>query len=122
MCLRSLLVVGRTPNARLRRALARHGFASVAAHDMPAGLREVREGNVSAVLVAGERPGVDALEFVLNVRDIDGKVPILIAVGTVDADVDEALMTVGGALPLREYEGPESLAAEVELVLGAENA
>jgi len=88
---------------------------------MASALRAVREGNVTAILVAGEQPRVDALEFVLNVRDIDADVPIVVAVGTGDAVVDEAMVTVGGVVTVSDCSDTYSLAAEVQRILGGLN-
>jgi CheY-like chemotaxis protein len=87
-------------------------------HNMASALRAVREGSVTAILVAGEQPGMDALEFVLNARDIDADVPIMVATGTGDAHVDEALVTVGGAVPVTDCKEPERLAIEIQRLLG----
>lgn len=112
-----MLVLGKNRNTELRRALHGRGFAPAGAPNMSSALRRVREGNVAAVLVPRQHPGVDVLEFVLNARDIDPSVPILVAVGTGDTSVDEAIVAVGRAVLLEGCEGADRLAAKVEQVL-----
>ena len=117
-----MLVIGKNRNTRLRRALRGRGFAPVGAPNMSSALRKVREGNVAAVLVSHQRPGMDVLEFVLNARDIAPSIPILVGVGTGDTSVDEAIVAVGRAVLLKDCEGPDRLAAEVEQVLAGARA
>jgi len=122
MCPRSLLVITKNPNTKLRCALRGRGFAPVGAPNMQAALRRVREGIVAAILVPRQHPGLDVLEFVLNARDIAPSIPILVGVGTGDTSVDEAIVAVGRAVLLKDCEGPDRLAAEVEQVLAGARA
>lgn len=114
---RSLLLIGTNRNTKLRRALRGRGLVPLGALNVQAVLRRVREGDVAAILVPRRHGEVDVLELVLNVRDIDPSTPILIVNGAGATDIDNAIVTVGRAVLLKDCEGPERLAAEVQQVL-----
>lgn len=88
---------------------------------MRAALQRVRGGNVAGVLVPRGHTGLDILELVLNIRDVDSSMPILIVSGA--TEMDNTIVAVGRAVLLERAEGAERVAAEVEQVLaGCEGA
>jgi len=78
---------------------------------------------VAAILVPRGHTGLDILELVLNIRDVDSSTPILVVSGAEATDMDNTIVAVGRAVLLEDCGGPERLAAEVEQVLaGCEGA
>lgn len=109
-----LLVIGKHRDSRLLRALRGRGLAPVSALGIQAALRRVREGGVAAVLVPGRHAGVDVLEVVLNLRDLDPSTPVLVGNGAGVGTVREIVETSGRVVFLGNSRGAEELADEVE--------
>jgi DNA-binding NtrC family response regulator len=115
MSLRLLLVIEKKRNTELRHALRRRGFAPVGVPNMRTALQKVKGGNVAGILVPRRQPGLDVLELVLNIRDVDSSMPILIVSGA--TEMENTLVAVGRAVLLGRAERPECVATEVEQVL-----
>jgi ActR/RegA family two-component response regulator len=73
-----ILILGSGDQPRLRRALAESDFVPCTRASIRSALDMVRHERPAAVVVNGRRASEDPLEFVLNVRDVDEHVPVLV--------------------------------------------
>lgn len=74
----AVLVLGNHGHKELAEALSRLGFIPQVWGSMGHSLEKIRHQQFGAILVDRKFTHADVLEFVLNVRDIDKKVPVLV--------------------------------------------
>jgi DNA-binding NtrC family response regulator len=80
---RVLLIVD-DEEGQLEQTLTSFGYKLVVRYEMHAAIDTLQHGNFSAVFVDDDHMSEDTLEFVLNVRDVDDEVPILVVGGLDD--------------------------------------
>ena len=74
----SVLVLGSTRNRELADALFESGLAPIVRETLEGVLKRLRCDSYCAVVLDQTNGSVDALEFVLNIRDMDANIPIVI--------------------------------------------
>jgi len=99
-------------------ALLDLGFSPMLRSSMSSALSKLRSERFAAVLVDRGTIDVDALEFVLNVRDINEHVPVVVVGPTDDTDDEEALRAQPGTQVLDRSR--ERALAELEQALSSE--
>jgi CheY-like chemotaxis protein len=83
-----VLVIEDSNNSRLKKDIVGFGLNPVVSGSMTEALSEIRHRRFAAIFIDSETSSVDSLEAVLNVRDLDTRVPIFVT----------------GDLPNRRYE------------------
>jgi DNA-binding NtrC family response regulator len=86
-----MLVLGHHGRRDLLEALCRIGIEPEVRGSVPGALERLRRGRLMAVLVDRQFARADALEFVLNVRDIEAELPVIVAGAADDESVDRRL-------------------------------
>ncbi len=86
----AVLVLGNHANTELAEILSRFGFVPQVWGSMRHSLDKLRHQQFGAVLVDRKFTRADVLEFVLNVRDIDKKVPVLV-IGSGPEEIDREI-------------------------------
>jgi len=114
----ALLVLGSRTDRKLVNALLDLGFSPMLRSSMSSALSKLRSERFAAVLVDRGAIDVDALEFVLNVRDINEHVPVVVVGPTDDTDDEEALRAQPGTQVLDRSR--ERALAELEQALSSE--
>lgn len=79
---RRVLIIGAMATTALATALQDYGYRPALRMTMARGLDVLRRDGAKAVIFDGRHGQVDPLEFLLNARDLDGEVPILILSAT----------------------------------------
>ncbi|MBN2269550.1 MAG: hypothetical protein JXN61_02990 [Sedimentisphaerales bacterium] len=75
---RNVLVLGNHAHRELEEALSRCGFTPQVWGSMRHSLEKLRRHQFNVVLVDRNFTQADVLEFILNVRDIDQQVPVIV--------------------------------------------
>ena len=73
-----VLVVASHLHQSVKQALAGAGIEANTANTLPQTLHQLRRGSYDAVLIDARRTMLDALELVLNIRDVDAAAPIIV--------------------------------------------
>ena len=119
----ALLVLGSMTDRTLVDALFDLGFAPIVRDSMSSALNKLRSERFAAVLVDGDSTDVDVLEFVLNVRDINEHVPVVVVGRSLDESGEEVLRDYLAQLGTVVLDGsPDQVIAGLEQVLNAERA
>lgn len=96
------------------------GYVPLVREHIEQALRTLRHEQIEAVLVDARNAGVDALEFVLNVRDVDRIVPILVATSDeTPEDLRPALQGVPGVRLTEPDASPEKAVTGLERIVRA---
>ncbi len=100
----AVLVLGNHANKDLVEVLSSIGFAPQVWGSMQHSLDKLRHEKFAAILVDLKFTHADVLEFILNVRDIDKEVPVVV-VGTVeDERIDRTIVKQARTRVLTEIE------------------
>jgi len=100
----AVLVLGNHANRDLVEVLSNIGFAPQVWGSMQPSLDKLRHEKFAAILVDLKFTHADVLEFILNVRDIDKKVPVVV-IGTVeDERIDRTIVKQAHTRVLTEIE------------------
>lgn len=100
----AVLVLGNHANKDLVNVLSNIGFAPQVWGSMQHSLDKLRHEKFAAILVDLKFTHADVLEFILNVRDIDKKVPVVV-IGTVeDERIDRKIVKQAHTRVLTEVE------------------
>ena len=91
-----VMVMGSRRSRPLLEALDKAGVRPALEQSMPKALAALEQNRVAAVVVDRARVDVDALEFVLNVRDVDSRLPVLIVGRSDDRKSDATLAAQNG--------------------------
>ena len=75
---RTVFVLGQEYPNELAERLFDLGYVPLVRTKMQQALEVIRHEQCSAVVVDGDSPQLDILEFILNVRDVDGSLPIIV--------------------------------------------
>jgi len=118
----ALLVLGSVTDRTLVDALFDLGFSPLVRDSMSSALSKLRSERFAAVLVDGDAIDVDVLEFVLNVRDINEHVPVVVVGRSLDESGEEVLRDHLAHLGTVVLDGsPDEVIAGLEQVLNAEH-
>lgn len=117
----ALLVLGSVTDRTLVDALFDLGFAPLVRDSMSSALSKLRSERFAAVLVDGDAIDVDVLEFVLNVRDINEHVPVVVVGRPFDEGSEEVLREHLTRLRTVVLDGsPDEVISGLEQVLDVE--
>jgi hypothetical protein len=78
----AVLILGSPASGELSEIVYEMGFLPLMREDLHGALVALRHEQLGAVIIDAARARVDILEFILNVRDFDEEVPIIIADGS----------------------------------------
>lgn len=112
-----VLVLGSYKEHRLNNALAHAGFTPVVRRNMDAALHKIRHENFAGIVVEGEWVDVDALEFVLNVRDYDDTTRIIVVGDSEDNDTNRTLDDMGRTFNIGRVKDADHLTEELQDIL-----
>jgi DNA-binding NtrC family response regulator len=77
----AVLVIAASEQRPCVQALDDMGFIPLVRREMQEALEKLRHEPIAAVCIDGGWEGIDVLECVLNIRDVDGETPVLIING-----------------------------------------
>ena len=112
-----VLVLGNIANRDLIEVLSGLGFASQVWGSMQHSLEKIRHQKFTAILVDQKFTHADVLEFILNVRDIDKKVPVVVIGNGVDENITQKIAKQDHTTILSEVESNDKLTEKLEQVL-----
>jgi len=115
----AVLVLGNHAHRDLVEVLSGLGFASQVWGSMQHSLDKLRHQKFSAILVDLKFTHADVLEFILNVRDIDKKIPVVVIGHGTDERIDRKIAKQDHTIVLSEVESGDKLAEKLEQVLNA---
>jgi CheY-like chemotaxis protein len=87
----TVLVIGKDEKSPLVETLFDFGYMPLLRRDMHDALYKLRHERFRAIFVDRSYEGIDALEFILNVRDINGDIPIILIGQPLDQHEEEIL-------------------------------
>lgn len=90
-----VLVLGNKDKAGWIQGLLNHGTKPIVSRNIQHTLTKLRHGRFAAVLLDYAQIDVDVLELVLNIRDINDHIPVIIK-GAENLDNYEVLVSLGG--------------------------
>lgn len=112
-----VLVLGNIANRDLIEVLSGLGFASQVWGSMQHSLEKLRHQKFTAILVDQKFTHADVLEFILNVRDIDKKVPVVVIGNGADEKITRKIAKQDYTNVLSEVESNDKLTEQLEQVL-----
>ena len=71
------------------------GYDTDIAHDGMEALARVREGELGAVFLALKMPGMDGVEALRLIREIDAELPVVVVTGHATEDLARSLLKAG---------------------------
>ena len=116
----TVLVLGHDTNWALVDVLLSLGFCSLVRKNVYGAFDRLKYGQFAAIIVDRRFVNVDLLEFVLNVRDIRGEIPVVVighAYKAFDKASDEAFLCQNHTFVLKGGEDIDGLARELEQIL-----
>ena len=111
-----VLIVGRSKDKTLKGIALSLGLTPWVRQRMREALDDLRHRRFSAVLVDRDNEDVDVLEFILNVRDLDDRVPVFVIAQSQPEGPDKALLSLRRVFLLGRSEVHDKLAEEIEKV------
>lgn len=123
MKLTGVLVVGSDVNKELLDSLFEAGLTPLVLADMTDAMNRLHRAGLAAVILDRDHTDIDALEFVLNVRDIEGRIPVFLTGGSAREARENLLLEQPGIFVIDRDRSPDALAEAVDQVVkGRENA
>lgn len=118
----AVLVLGNHANRALVEVLSNKGFVPELWGSMQHSLDKVRHEKFAAILVDRKFTRADVLEFILNVRDIDEEVPVVVIGRGTDERIDRKIAKQNRTIVLSEAEIGDKFAEKLALAIkGNEN-
>lgn len=77
----TVLVLGNDSKSELVEKLLDLGFTPILRDDIHGAMHKIQHENLAAAFVDRENIDIDALEFILNVRDVKNYLPVIIVTG-----------------------------------------
>jgi hypothetical protein len=108
----AVLIIGDEPQGELLEALFAVGLTAVARPEAVDTLPRIRQRSYEVLIIDDSDPERDVLELVLNIRDYDEDVPIVVLGNRRPAVRDEVLPRLGVRWLSREHE-PHEIARQV---------
>jgi DNA-binding response OmpR family regulator len=112
-----VLVLGSYKERKLNDALADAGFTPVVRRDMDAALHKIRHEDFAGIVVEREWVDVDALEFVLNVRDYEQATRIIVVGNSGETNTDRTLDQMARTFNVGRVHDAEHLKDEIQNIL-----
>jgi len=113
----AVLVLGNHANRDLVEVLSGLGFASQVWGSMQHSLDKLRHEKFAAILVDRKFTHADILEFILNVRDIDKNISVVVIGPAKDERIDRTILKQDHTIILREFESRDRLAEKLAQAL-----
>ena len=101
----AVLVLGNHANRNLVQTLSRVGLTPQVWGSMRHSLDKLRHQKFSAVIIDRKFTHADVLEFILNVRDIDQKIPVLVLGSGQDEQMDREILRLNHTIILNGSNG-----------------
>jgi DNA-binding NtrC family response regulator len=114
-----VLVLGNIANRDLVEILEGLGFASQVWGSMQHSLEKLRHQKYTAILVDQKFTHTDVLEFILNVRDIDKKIPVVVIGNGTTERIAQKISNQNNTILLNEAESSDKLTERLEQILNA---
>ncbi len=111
---RSVLVLGSETNRALSQTLGKVNLEPKFVRTLPGVVHALRRMQASAVLIDRGQEGVDALELVLNIRDLDGAIPIILIGSRGEGRTDAILAAQPGTFLIRKASTNRSLEEDLK--------
>ena len=111
------LVMGRDENKHVMNLLLNAGLVPLVQRNIPQALDKLRHEHFAMIVVDRSHTDVDVLEFILNVRDIDGEIPIVVIGQSDDTLDDQILRAQPRTFVSGQYDSPEHFAREIGQIL-----
>jgi DNA-binding NtrC family response regulator len=105
-----VLVLSSQVETTLVDALVSIGFSPLVRGSIQSALDRIRREKFAAIVVDQKRVKVDVLEFILNVRDIDAEIPVLVVGPSQGEPSYKTLQRLDNTVILQEFQSAESLA------------
>ena len=112
-----VLVLGNIANRKLVEVLSGLGFAAQVWGSVQHSLEKIRHQKFTAILVDQKFTHADVLEFILNVRDIDKKVPVVVIGNGAEEKITQKIAKQDYTTVLSEVESNDKLTNELGQVL-----
>jgi len=113
----AVLVLGNHAHRDLVEVLSGLGFASQVWGSMQHSLDKLRHEKFAAILVDRKFTHADVLEFILNVRDIDKSISVVVIGPAKDERIDRTILKQDHTIILREFESRDRLAEKLAQAL-----
>ena len=113
----AVLVLGNHANRDLVEVLSGLGFASQVWGSVQHSLDKLRHEKFAAILVDRKFTHADVLEFILNVRDIDKSISVVVIGPAKDERIDRTILKQDHTIILREFESRDRLAEKLAQAL-----
>ncbi len=113
----AVLVLGSYANCDLIELFFSAGFSPLVREDIQGALDKLRYEQFAAVVVDQVCAKADVLEFILNVRDIDEQIPVVVLGPLKDETITKMLLNQNHTVVLREVESSAKLTKELERIL-----
>jgi len=117
MSSRTILVLGHHARQDLAEALRGIGVEPEVRGSVPGALERLRRGRLAAILVDRRFTRADALEFVLNVRDIEAVMPVIVIGAAHDKGIDQQILQQNYTAVVDESRDMDLLSGELVRVL-----
>lgn len=122
MILQAVLILGSYANQEYVEVLSNIGFIPEVRGSARHSLDKVRRQRLSGVVIDRKFTHADVLEFILNVRDINPKIPVVVIGFGKDKQIDRKITKQDHTKVLGEFDRGETLAKELTHILwGDEN-
>ena len=112
-----VLVLGNIANRELVEVLSGLGFAAQVWGSVQHSLEKIRHQKFTAILVDQKFTHADVLEFILNVRDIDKKVPVVVIGNGADEKITQKIAKQDYTTILSKIESNVKLTEKLDQVL-----
>jgi DNA-binding NtrC family response regulator len=113
----AVLVLGNHANRDLVKTLSRIGFAPQVWGSMRHSLEKLVQQRFTAVIVDRKFTSADVLEFILNVRDINKQIPVVIIGSGRDKRIDKKISRLGQTIILNGSGRDDTLGERLAHVL-----
>ena len=115
---RAVLVLGCDGNATFTKTLRDVSLSPTFLKSLDALLHALRHSQATAILVDRDQKKADELELVLNVRDMDEKIPVILIGPSTDKRTDRILLNQPATFLINEAIDDSSLARELKALAG----
>jgi DNA-binding response OmpR family regulator len=110
---RKVLVLGSEWNRTFKKLLSEMRFVPSFVSSLEGLIHAIRHMQAAAILVDRDQHKADELELVLNVRDLDGKIPIVLIGSSSEEGTDAILSNQPSTFLIRKSTSSRSLAADL---------
>jgi len=118
----AVLILGNHVNRDLVQAVASTGFVPQVWGSMRHSLDKLVRERFAAVVIDRKFTHADVLEFILNVRDIDKTIPVVVVGPGQDERIEKKIVNQDHTVVLAELERAETLAGKLAEALGINEA